>query len=67
MFGGSEQTWKKIIEDIDLNKDDKAMMMNIDKSLVLGSKMNVIEKQDSNQKNKNMEMKKSSKKTKTKK
>ena len=42
-------------------------MMNIDKSLVLGSKMNVIEKQDSNQKNKNMEMKKSSKKTKTKK
>lgn len=61
MFGGSEQTWKKIIEDIDLNKDDKAMMMNIDKSLVLGSKMNVIEKQDSNQKNKNMEMKKSSK------
>ena len=36
-------------------------MMNIDKSLVLGSKMNVIEKQDSNQKNKNMEMKKSSK------
>ena len=57
----SEQTWKKIIEDIDLNKDDKAMMMNIDKSLVLGSKMNVIEKQDSNQKNKNMEMKKSSK------
>jgi hypothetical protein len=67
VFGGSEQTWKKIIEDIDLNKDDKAMMMNIDKSLVLGSKMNVIEKQDSNQKNKNMEMKKSSKKTKTKK
>jgi hypothetical protein len=61
VFGGSEQTWKKIIEDIDLNKDDKAMMMNIDKSLVLGSKMNVIEKQDSNQKNKNMEMKKSSK------
>ena len=61
MFGGSEQTWKKIIEDIDLSKDDKAMMMNIDKSLVLGSKMNVIEKQDSNQKNKNMEMKKSSK------
>ena len=57
----SEQTWKKIIEDIDLSKDDKAMMMNIDKSLVLGSKMNVIEKQDSNQKNKNMEMKKSSK------
>jgi hypothetical protein len=67
VFGGSEQTWKKIIEDIDLSKDDKAMMMNIDKSLVLGSKMNVIEKQDSNQKNKNMEMKKSSKKTKTKK
>ena len=43
VFGGDKQSWKKVIEDVDLNKDGevdfkefKAMMMNIDKKIVFG-------------------------------
>ena len=43
VFGGDKKTWKKVIEDVDLNKDGevdfkefKLMMTSIDKKIVLG-------------------------------
>ena len=48
VFGGDIKTWKKVIEDIDLNKDGevdfkefKAMMMNIDKKIVFGDESKI--------------------------
>lgn len=52
VFGGDKQSWKKVIEDVDLNKDGevdfkefKAMMMNIDKKIVFGDESKLPKKE----------------------
>lgn len=48
VFGGDKESWKKVIEDVDLNKDGevdfnefKIMMMNLEKKIVLGKETKI--------------------------
>ena len=48
VFGGDKESWKKVIEEVDLNKDGevdfnefKIMMMNLEKKIVLGKETKI--------------------------